>query len=219
MTGADGGQGGTAGTVGVGSGNYRTAIFNRIGNRGYGSFPHIDHGVHLYYLRPVIAAQYRTALETLVSIIHCAANDINPWLLRLAQNIPTYINKAKLCEFGLHTGPGLSLFCGYLGVMFEALYHSCEEVWEVVELLGKVIPYFVFWIATVSGSPSSMDIRAAGISVHPSECPAPSFYTMRDEADRNEMDFGGVSSSSPLIRATYLNIQPVRALSPPTLHI
>ncbi|KAJ7346359.1 hypothetical protein DFH08DRAFT_961794 [Mycena albidolilacea] len=176
--------------------------------------PHIDHGVHLYYLRPVIAAQYRTALETLVSIIHCAANDVNPWLLRLAQNIPTYINEANLCEFGLHTGPGLSLFRGYLGVTFEALYHSREEVWEIVELLGKVIPYFVFWIAngvriSIEHGYSSCWNFGAPIGMSRTEflhrVSRNFFYggysslavKMRDEADRNEMDFACARLVSP----------------------
>jgi hypothetical protein len=106
--------------------------------------PVLKHGTVGYMLNQNIADSFWTDIQRIAQIIHCSANDVDPFSGN--GEIPMDIPNDALTEISLEM-PAISLAMVYNMTPFADPLSSRELVVECVQILKAVGFYFVNWMA------------------------------------------------------------------------
>ncbi|KAJ7652815.1 hypothetical protein DFH06DRAFT_1418476 [Mycena polygramma] len=110
--------------------------------------PVLDYGQERFRIREAHTFKSRRILDTVSAVIHCAANDHNPWLQGSGAHIPSCIPDRCLEELSLPM-PAISLLRNErMGVTFEMrMYDSVEEALAALQLVYDICHHFILWMA------------------------------------------------------------------------
>ncbi|KAF7333102.1 hypothetical protein MVEN_02375500 [Mycena venus] len=122
--------------------------------------PIIDSGLHKFRVRPVLDYQYRQLLDRVCAMIHCAANDHNPWVQGWGRRIPAFLTAAALDEYELSM-PAISLFRGYTHRTFESrVFDTIDAALTHLSVLQAVCRYYVLWVANAIRMSTELGFRS-----------------------------------------------------------
>ncbi|KAJ7937755.1 hypothetical protein B0H13DRAFT_1852391 [Mycena leptocephala] len=204
----------------------------------------VEYGERRVRIREAITFRTRRVLDTLSAVIHCAANDHNPWLQGSGAHIPSSIPDAALEELGLPM-PSLSLLRSeHIGITYEMRsYASRDEALANLQLIYDICRHYTLWMAfamlmSIQNGPGSTLNFGAPIGMHtidfmprvrtcfPMGGFAPLAAYMADKQHANKMEFTLVRLLNPecehvLIGShegkSYITTWPVPAIKVPLL--